>query len=150
MKAPKFSLPDQSGTTISLNDYAGKWLVVYFYPKDDTPGCTTEACSFRDEYDYLKEQGLYVVGISKDSVKNHAKFAEKYKLSFPILADEDHGVIEAYGAWAPKKFLGREYLGVSRMSFLIDPSGEIIKEYPKVTPKDHVGEILKDYASLKA
>jgi peroxiredoxin Q/BCP len=150
MKAPNFSLPDQSGTPVSLSDYAGKWLVVYFYPKDDTPGCTTEACSFRDEYDYLQEQGLNVVGISKDSVKSHAKFAEKYKLSFPILADEDHEVIEAYGAWGPKKFMGREYVGISRMSFLINPSGEIAKEYPKVTPKEHVGEILKDFASLKA
>ncbi len=150
MKAPDFSLPDQSGTIRSLSDYAGQWLVVYFYPKDDTPGCTTEACSFRDEYAYLQEQGLHVVGISKDSVKSHAKFADKYRLTFPILADEDHAVIEAYGAWGPKKFMGREYMGISRMSFLIDPAGEIAKEYPKVTPKTHVGEILRDFASLKA
>jgi peroxiredoxin Q/BCP len=149
MKAPDFSLLDQSGKTVSLSDYAGKWLIVYFYPKDDTPGCTAEACSFRDEYGYLQEQGLYVVGISKDSVKSHTKFAKKNNLTFPILADEEHAVIEAYGAWGPKKFMGREYIGISRMTVLIDPTGEIVKEYPKVTPKEHVAEILKDYTALK-
>ncbi len=149
-KAPSFTLPDQTGKNVSLFDYAGKWLIVYFYPKDDTPGCTTEACSFRDEYDYLKERGLNVVGISKDDVKSHAKFAEKYKLNFPLLADPDHTVIEAYGSWGPKKFMGREFLGTRRNTYLINPKGEIVKEYEGVTPKEHVGQILKDFEALES
>jgi thioredoxin-dependent peroxiredoxin len=148
-KAPNFSLQNQFDETVSLSDYAGKWLIVYFYPKDDTPGCTAEACSVRDEYDYLMDKGLNVVGISKDTVASHKRFAEKYKLNFPILADPEHKVIEAYGAWGPKKFLGKEYIGTSRASFLIDPEGNIAKEYPKVTPKTHISEILKDFSSLK-
>jgi peroxiredoxin Q/BCP len=147
-KAPDFSLPDQSGTMRNLKDFAGKWLVVYFYPKDDTPGCTTEACSFRDEYGAMQDQGLQVVGISKDSVKSHAKFAEKYKLNFPILADETHEVIEAYGAWGMRKFMGREYMGTGRMTFLINPEGAIGREYADVTPKEHAAEILQDFAEL--
>lgn len=143
-------MPDQTGKVHNLSDYAGKWLVVYFYPKDDTPGCTTEACSFRDEYEYLQGQGLNIVGISKDSVKSHAKFANKYDLKFPLLSDETAHVIDAYGAWGLKKFMGREYEGILRKTFLINPAGEIAKEYPKVTPKEHVGEILKDFAELKA
>jgi peroxiredoxin Q/BCP len=146
--APNFTLPDQTGTDVSLSDYAGKWLIVYFYPKDDTPGCTTEACSFRDEYDYLKEKGLNVVGISKDSVKSHAKFAEKYNLKFPLLADPEHKVIEAYGSWKLKKFMGREYMGISRDTFLINPEGKIAKKYEGVTPKEHVGQILKGFEAL--
>jgi thioredoxin-dependent peroxiredoxin len=149
-KAPDFSLPDQDGINRSLGDYVGKWLLVYFYPKNDTPGCTTEACSFRDEYEYLQEQGLNVVGISKDSVKSHAKFADKYNLKFPLLSDESGKTIHAYDAWGLKKFMGRQYEGILRKSFLINPSGQIAKEYPKVTPKAHVGEILKDFAELKA
>ncbi len=148
-KAPEFSLPDQAGTIRNLSDYAGKWLVVYFYPKDDTPGCTTEACSFRDEYEYLQEQGLNIVGISKDSVKSHAKFADKYNLKFSLLSDESGEAVNAYGAWGKKKFMGREYDGILRKTFLINPSGEIAKEYPKVAPKEHLGEILKDFAELK-
>jgi peroxiredoxin Q/BCP len=148
-QAPTFTLPDQTGTDVSLSDYAGKWLIVYFYPKDDTPGCTTEACSFRDEYDYLKEKGLSVVGISKDSVKSHAKFAEKYHLNFPLLADPEHEIIEAYGSWGPKKFMGREFLGVHRNTYLINPDGKIAKEYVGVTPKEHVGQILKDFQTLE-
>jgi peroxiredoxin Q/BCP len=149
MKAPSFTLPDQTGTDRSLSDYAGQWLIVYFYPKDDTPGCTTEACSFRDEYDYLKEKGLNVVGISKDDVKSHAKFADKYKLKFPLLADPEHKTIEAYGSWGLKKFMGREYTGTMRNTYLINPAGEIVKEYLGVTPKEHVGQILKDFAELQ-
>ncbi len=148
-KAPDFALSDQTDTIRSLADYVGKWLVVYFYPKDDTPGCTTEACSFRDEYEYLQEQGLAIVGISKDSVKSHAKFAEKYHLNFPLLSDPTGEVVNSYGAWGKKKFLGKEYEGILRQTFLINPLGEIAKEYPQVSPKEHVGEILKDFAALK-
>lgn len=150
MKAPDFSLPDQAGTTRSLGDYAGGWLIVYFYPKDDTPGCTTEACSFRDEYDYLQEQGVSVVGISKDSVKSHAKFAEKYNLHFPLLADEDGAMIQAYGAWGQKSMYGKLFDGIIRMTVLIDPDGDIAKTYPKVTPKGHAVQILEDFKALRS
>jgi thioredoxin-dependent peroxiredoxin len=149
-QAPDFTLHDQFDKPHSLSDYAGKWVVLYFYPKDDTPGCTTEACSFRDEYDYLQEQGISVLGVSKDSVKSHAKFAEKYKLNFPLLADEERKVIEAYNAWGLKKFMGREFMGIIRSTYIIDPKGNIVKEYPKVTPKEHIGEILKDLKELSA
>lgn len=147
--APPFSLPDQTGATRSLADYAGQWLVVYFYPKDDTPGCTTEACSFRDEYDYLQEKGLAVVGISKDSVASHAKFAIKYKLRFPLLADESLDTIKAYGAWGERSMYGRKYMGIIRKTVLINPAGEVVKDYPKVTPKGHVVQILKDFETLQ-
>jgi peroxiredoxin Q/BCP len=146
--APSFSLPDQTGTVRNLTDYRGQWLVVYFYPKDDTPGCTTEACSFRDEYDYLQEKGLHVIGISKDSVKSHAKFAAKYQLKFPLLADEDHAVTEAYGAWGERSLYGRKFMGTLRTTVLINPAGEIVKTYPKVTPKDHAVFILRDFEAL--
>jgi peroxiredoxin Q/BCP len=148
--APNFSLLDQDGKAQALADYHGQWLVLYFYPKDDTPGCTTEACSFRDEYDYIKEQGAMVLGISKDSVKSHKKFAAKYNLHFPLLSDEDHTVIEAYGSWQPKKFMGKEFLGTNRDTFLINPEGQIAKEYRGVTPKGHAVQIIKDLEALKA
>jgi peroxiredoxin Q/BCP len=147
--APDFTLPDQTGADRSLADYAGGWLVVYFYPKDDTPGCTVEACEFRDDFDRLKERGVSVVGISKDSVASHAKFAAKFNLNFPLLADESTTTIQAYGAWGPKKFMGREYDGISRMTFLINPAGQIAKEYPKVTPKGHAAEILRAVEELR-
>lgn len=147
-KAPDFTLPDQTGITRSLSDFKGKWLLVYFYPKDDTPGCTTEACSVRDNFEEFKKHGLSVVGISKDSVASHKKFAEKYHLNFPILSDPNHEVIEAYGAWHPKKFAGKEFLGTHRESFLVDPNGEIKKVYKNVNPATHVEEILKDFALL--
>jgi thioredoxin-dependent peroxiredoxin len=150
MKAPAFSLQDQGGNTVSLKDFAGKWLVVYFYPKDDTPGCTKEACSFRDAKELLREKGLEVVGISKDSVKSHAKFAEKYDLNFPLLSDESTETIKAYGAWGQKKFMGREFEGILRQTFLINPEGEIVKTYPKVTPQDHAVQIIKDFEALSA
>lgn len=140
--APTFSLPDQTGTTRKLSDYAGSWVILYFYPQDDTPGCTIEACAFRDDYAELTAQGLQVVGVSRDSVASHAKFAEKYKLKFTLLADVQGAVVEAYGA--------KGLLGVKRMTFLIDPAGHIAKEYPKVTPKGHSAELLQDFASLRA
>lgn len=149
MKAPDFSLQDQFDNTQSLKDYAGKWVVLYFYPKDGTPGCTTEACSFRDEFKEIEKAGAIVLGVSKDSVKSHAKFAEKYNLNFPLLADTDLKVMKAYGAYGPKKFMGREYEGTIRKTFLIDPKGEVVKEYPKVTPKDHAVQIIKDLSELQ-
>jgi len=148
-KAPDFTLPDQNGVDHSLAEYAGKWLVLYFYPADDTPGCTTEACSFRDEREVIAEHGAEVVGISKDSVESHKKFADKYNLTFTVLSDPNHEVIEAYGAWAPKKMFGREYLGVLRKTFIIDPEGNIAREFPKVSPKGHALEIIRALDELK-
>jgi len=144
-QAPDFSLQDQDGNTKTLTTYAGKWLVLYFYPKDDTPGCTTEACNFRDERDAIAEFGnAEVVGISKDTVRSHKKFAEKYGLNFTLLSDPDHITAEAYDSWKPKKFMGREYLGVERNTFIISPSGEIAKAYRGVDPKSHAAEIIAD------
>lgn len=148
-KAPDFSLPDQDGVLRSLADYAGTWLVLYFYPKDDTPGCTTEACEFRDARDIIAEHGAKVVGVSKDSVKSHKKFADKHSLNFTLLSDPDHTVIEAYGAWGLKKFMGREFTGTKRMTFIISPTGEIVREYPNVTPKEHAAQILLDLTQLQ-
>lgn len=143
--APDFSLLDQNGETHSLADYAGKWLVLYFYPKDDTSGCTREACSFRDEREAIAEfGGCEVVGISKDSVASHKKFADKYGLKFALLADPEHKTIEAYGSWRPKKFMGREYLGTNRDTFIISPDGKIAREYRGVDPKTHADQIITD------
>jgi peroxiredoxin Q/BCP len=149
-QAPDFSLLDQDGRQHSLQDYHGKWLVLYFYPKDDTPGCTAEACSFRDERDVIAENGAEVVGVSKDSVASHKKFTQKYGLSFTLLSDPDHKVMEAYGAWGQKKFMGRDYAGTIRSTFIINPDGYIVREYPKVTPKDHALQIIRDLEALKA
>lgn len=148
-KAPDFTLPDQNGTMHSLSEYAGTWLILYFYPEDDTPGCTLEACAFRDDYALLREKGLEVVGISKDSVASHAKFAEKHRLNFTLLADESKAVLTAYGAWGPQKFLGHEYVGTARKTFLINPDGEIVREYPKVIPVGHSMQILKDFEASR-
>jgi thioredoxin-dependent peroxiredoxin len=142
-KAPEFLLHDQNGDTHSIAQYKGKKILLYFYPKDDTPGCTTEACSFRDNYEELQKAGLVVLGVSKDTVKSHKKFAEKYELLFPLLADEDTSVCQAYGVWKLKKFMGREYMGIDRMSFLIDEEGKVEKVYEEVKPKEHVSEIMK-------
>jgi peroxiredoxin Q/BCP len=147
--APDFSLQDQDNKTHTLSDYAGKWVVIYFYPKDDTPGCTTEACSFRDEYDYIKENGAVVLGISKDSVTSHKKFAAKYNLHFPLLSDESLDTIKAYGAWGERSMYGRTFEGIIRSTFIINPKGEIAKEYPKVTPKGHAVQIVKDLVALQ-
>ncbi len=143
-KAPDFDLQDQSGKNKKLSDFLGKWVVLYFYPKDDTPGCTKEACGLRDSLNALQKMGAIVLGVSKDSVTSHAKFAQKYSLNFPILSDEKLEVIKAYGAWAKKKFMGREYFGTLRISYLIDPKGKIAKVYPKVNPISHAREILED------
>lgn len=148
--APDFSLPDQTGTMRSLKDYAGQWIVLYFYPKDSTPGCTTEACNFRDARDSIAELGnAVVIGVSKDSVKSHAKFAEKHKLNFTLLSDESHEMIEAYGSWGVKKFMGREYEGIKRNTYIINPDGMIVKEYEGVNPAKHAAEIINDLQKLQ-
>ncbi len=143
MKAPDFSLVDQMGKTHNLSDYKGKWLLLYFYPKDDTPGCTKEACSFRDLNSDFMKKGIAVLGVSKDNLNSHKKFATKYKLNFPILSDPTHQVIEAYGAWGTKKFMGKEYEGILRNSYLINPEGEIVKSYIGVDPSAHAEEVLQ-------
>lgn len=145
--APDFTLPDETGTERSLSDYLGGPVLLYFYPKDDTPGCTTEACNFRDDYSKYLEAGVTILGVSPDSPKKHTKFKEKYQLPFTLLADVDHGVCELYGVWGRKKFMGREYDGVYRTTFLIDPGGKIIEVFEKVKPADHSQEVL---ASLQA
>jgi len=148
MKAPQFNLPDQNDKMHSLNDYAGKWLIVYFYPKDDTPGCTKEACNFRDNISKFQKRDVVIIGISKDTIKSHKKFADKYKLNFTLLSDPDHSVIESYGAWGRKKFMGREFDGIFRNTVLINPKGEIVKEYKGVNPLTHADELLSDLDKL--
>jgi peroxiredoxin Q/BCP len=150
-KAPDFSLADQNGVTRSLGDYRGKWLVLYFYPKDDTPGCTTEACSFRDAREVIAEFGnAEVVGVSNDSVVSHKKFADKHHLNFTLLSDPDHRIIVSYDSWRPLKFAGREFLGTERNTFIINPSGDIVKKYKSVDPQEHVAKILHDLKDLQA
>lgn len=143
-KAPEFSLSDQDGTRHSLSLYLGKKVLIYFYPKDDTPGCTTESCNFRDNYEALSKAGLVIFGVSKDTVANHKKFAIKYNLPFPLLSDVDGTMCEAYGVWGEKKFMGRKYLGIKRMSFLIDEKGHVAKIYDEVKPKVHTQEVAGD------
>ena len=146
-KAPDFKLKDQTGKTHSLENYAGKWLVLYFYPKDDTPGCTVEACSFRDGRDDIADKtGASVVGISKDDVNSHEAFAKKHRLTFPLLSDPSGKVVEAYGAWG-KKMYGRE--GIIRKTFLIDPDGLVQKVYGRVTPDGHADKVLEDLVKLQ-
>lgn len=149
-KAPTFMLPDQDGKPHQLADWKGKWLLLYFYPKDDTPGCTTEACTLQERLPDLGKAGLAVAGISVDSVQSHRKFADKYKLSFPLLADETKKVVQEYGVWGKKKYMGKEYLGITRSSFLIDPEGRIAKIYPKVDPAVHAEEVATDLQQLTA
>lgn len=149
MKAQDFSLPDQDNKFHSLKDYEGKWVVLYFYPKDDTPGCTTEACSFRDNIKILQDLGVVVLGISKDSVLSHKKFAQKYHLNFPLLADITAETIKAYSAWGKKKFMGKEFEGILRTTYLINPDGEIAKVYEKVDPLNHADLILSDLQTLQ-
>lgn len=140
--APAFSAPTQTGETVSLADLRGKPVVLYFYPKDDTPGCTTEACSFRDAWSALKKAGVVVLGVSTDPVKSHAKFADKFKLPFPLLADEDRKIVTAYGVWGEKVFMGRKYQGTHRVTFLIGGDGRIAAIWPKVKPEGHADEVL--------
>jgi peroxiredoxin Q/BCP len=147
-KAPHFSLPDQDNVVHSLEEYLGSWILIYFYPKDDTPGCTREACAFRDIADVYKQKNVTVIGISKDSVSSHKKFAEKHRLTFTLLSDESTNIIKAYGAWGEKKFMGRTFDGIKRISFLIGPDQTIQKEYLKVDVFNHAKEILNDLEML--
>ncbi|NPV85624.1 MAG: thioredoxin-dependent thiol peroxidase [Anaerolineae bacterium] len=140
--APEFSLPDEKGVVHHLSDYRGRVVLLYFYPKDDTPGCTTEACNFRDDYSAYEQAGVVILGVSPDSPKSHAKFKEKYHLPFSLLADEDHKVCELYGVWGRKKFMGREYDGVFRTTYLIDAQGMIKKVFEEVKPAEHSKEVL--------
>lgn len=149
MKAYDFALPDQNGKIRTLNEFRGAWLVLYFYPKDNTPGCTKEACSFRDSYHELQKMNVQIVGISKDTIVSHKKFADKYNLNFPILSNESLEIIKAYGAWGIKKFMGREFEGILRNTYLINPNGEIAKNYNKVNPLTHASEIIKDVKNLQ-
>jgi peroxiredoxin Q/BCP len=146
--APDFNLPDQDGTMHALKSYHGQYVLVYFYPKDDTPGCTTEACSIRDNFPTFKELPIKVFGISADSVKSHKKFADKYQLPFALLADQDKQAVKAYGVWGEKKFMGRIFDGIKRSSFLIDREGKLVKIYENVKPKEHVAEVLEDLKEL--
>jgi peroxiredoxin Q/BCP len=140
--APAFSAQTNGGSKVSLADFVGKHVILYFYPKDDTPGCTKEACAFRDHFAEFKKKGAVVLGVSTDAVKSHDKFVEKFKLPFTLLADEDKEIVEAYGVWGQKTFMGRKYLGTHRVTFLIGPDGRIKKIWPKVKPEEHVEEVL--------
>jgi peroxiredoxin Q/BCP len=140
--APDFTLPDENGVQRKLSDYRGQPVVLYFYPKDDTPGCTTEACNFRDDYSQYSQAGVVILGVSPDSPKKHTKFKEKYQLPFTLLADVEHKVCELYGVWGRKKMMGREYDGVFRTTFLIDAQGKLIKVFEAVKPSEHSKEVL--------
>jgi peroxiredoxin Q/BCP len=141
-KAPMFSLPAGDGTTVSLKDFKGKKVVLYFYPKDDTSGCTKEACSFQENLAVLKKKGAILLGLSADSVASHERFAEKYDLSFPLLSDEQKEVIKAYGVWKEKSLYGRKYMGIERTTVVIDEQGRIAHIFPKVKVEGHTKEIL--------
>lgn len=144
MRAIAFNLPDQTGEMHSLTKYAGQFVLLYFYPKDDTPGCTIEACSFRDNLSELKKLGVQVLGVSGDDVSSHTKFAKKFDLNFPLLVDTDHVVGEAYGVYGEKTMFGKLFMGYKRHSFLINKEGEIVKHYENVKPVEHVAEIIAD------
>lgn len=146
--APDFSLPDQHGVIHTLSQYKGKMVLLYFYPKDDTPGCTKEACNFRDSFSVFKDAKVVVLGISTDSVKSHGKFAFKFDLPFPLLADVERKVVDLYHVWGKKRFMGREYMGTNRVSFLIDSKGMIVKIYENVKPDTHAEEVLKDIQNI--
>jgi peroxiredoxin Q/BCP len=147
LQAPEFELKDSLGKTHKLSDYKGQTIVLYFYPRDNTPGCTQEACSFRDSYQDFKAEGVEVLGISPDSEKSHSSFIDKFDLPFTLLSDPEHKVCEAFGVWGPKKFRGREYEGVYRTTFIIGPEGEIKKVFENVKPSEHSVEVL---AAVKA
>ena len=141
-QAPEFTALTNDGGKVSLSDFKGKNVVLYFYPRDDTPGCTKEACGFRDGFAAFKKKGAVILGVSTDPVKSHAKFVEKFKLPFTLLADEDKKIVEAYGVWGEKSFMGRKYMGTNRVTFLIGPDGRIKKIWPEVKPEEHAAEVL--------
>ena len=142
-KAPAFRTTDQDGKTVSLQDFKGRKVVLYFYPKDDTPGCTKEACSFRDGWAAFRRRKVAVLGVSVDDEKSHKKFVEKYSLPFTLLADTDKKIVEGYGAWGEKNMYGRKYMGTRRVTYLIDEKGKIAAVWPKVKPDGHADEILE-------
>jgi len=143
-KVPAFSAKDQDGNTINLSDYQGKKLIVFFYPRANTPGCTAEACNLRDNYGELQAQGYELLGVSADSEKKQAKFKNKFGFQYPLLADEDHTVINAFGVWGLKKFMGREYDGIHRMTFVINEEGIVSRVIQKVKTKDHAAQLLDE------
>ena len=145
--APAFTAKNANGETVRLKDLRGQKVVLYFYPKDDTPGCTKEACSFRDSFAAFKKRGIEVLGVSPDSEASHKKFTTKFKLPFTLLADANHEIADAYGVWGEKKFMGRTYMGVKRMTFLIDEKGKIKKVFEKVKPEEHAQEVLEAFGS---
>lgn len=147
--APDFTLPDQEGNLHTLSSQKGRWVLIYFYPKDDTPGCTMQACAIRDEYPSFEKLDATVFGISADSVKSHGTFAKKYHLPFTVLSDEEKKVLTAYGVWQKKSFMGKSYMGILRTSFLIDPNGKVAKVYEKVKPTEHAHLVLQDLVELK-
>jgi peroxiredoxin Q/BCP len=142
VSAPEFEMLDDAGVSRKLSDLRGKNVILYFYPKDDTPGCTKEACNFRDDYSAYEKAGVVILGVSPDTVESHVKFKKKFQLQFPLLADEEHKVCDAYGTWGPKKFMGKDYEGVLRTTFLIDTEGKIKKVYENVRPSEHSSELL--------
>ena len=142
-KVPEFSAVDQDGNAVSLSDYKGKKLVVFFYPKANTPGCTAEACNLKDHYRELQDAGYSLLGVSADSQKKQASFRDKFEFPFPLLADEDRSVIETFGVWGPKKFMGKEYDGIHRKTFIINASGMVERVIDKVNTKDHAAQILE-------
>ena len=146
--APDFELLDDTGTLRRLRDYRGQIIILYFYPADDTPGCTKEACNFRDDYSDYQTAGVTILGVSPDSVKSHVKFKAKYQLPFPLLADDGHKICDAYGVWGLKKLMGREYDGVLRTTFLINKQGVISRVFENVRPSEHSIEVLKELKSL--
>ena len=141
-KAPEFTAPTNGGGRVSLADFKGKHVVLYFYPRDDTPGCTKEACAFRDHFTAIKKKGAVVLGVSVDSAKSHDKFADKFKLPFTLVSDEDKKIVQAYGVWGEKSFMGRKYQGTHRVTFLIGSDGRIKKIWPQVKPEEHAEEVL--------
>ena len=143
--APAFTTKDANGETVKLKDLRGQKVVLYFYPKDDTPGCTKEACSFRDEFAEFKKRGICVLGISPDSETSHKKFTAKYKLPFTLLTDTDHRIADAYGTYGQKKFMGRTYMGINRTTFLIDEKGKVRRVFEKVKPEEHAREVLEAF-----
>ena len=149
-KAPDFTAETDKNETVSLQDFAGKHVVLYFYPKDDTPGCTIEACAFRDNMGILEQEGAVVLGVSLDGVESHQKFRDKFELPFPLLADPEHSVADAYGVYGKQSFMGREYMGVDRATFIIGPDGTLEKLWPKVNPDGHAAEVLAWLREKKA
>jgi peroxiredoxin Q/BCP len=142
-KAPDFTVLNDAGEKVKLSDFKGKKVVLYFYPKDDTPGCTTEACAFRDGFAEIKKHGAVILGVSTDSVESHQKFKSKFDLNFPLLADTDKKIVEAYGTWKEKSMYGKKYMGIERTTFIIDPQGKISHIFPKVKVNEHYDQVVE-------